>query len=778
MEDNIKPQEAGEEYPLDGRRAEDDLPEFDLWPDAEAARQFLEQWMPEGPWILTSINELRQTRTRTFAAGNRDGLEEWIATENEAERNIYFMVNPALKPLSKKASKKDVATLAWLHVDVDPEGGAEEFASERNRIEQTILDFCPAPTCVIDSGGGYQAFWRLQDPIPIDGDLEAAAKAEAYNIALSDELGGDHCHNCDRIMRVPGTINWPDERKRLKGRKPAMARLLTFNEERIYNISAFTSAPSAAEQNREVSVDWDNLPSFQKASDIPELKSEDWAWLRVLIEQGDKDQKYPSRSEALYAVVCGMRRAGCSAESMASVQLSEHFAISESVLEKGRQARKYAERQIASARAKVKPGSGNQEFESDSSGRTLRNQRNIRLALFKLGVQVSHDTFADRLLIQGPDGAPRRHMGDADLQRLYLLVDERFRFHPTQQFFWMVVEDEARQHSFHPVRDYLDGLEWDGEHRIDRWLVTYAGAEDTPYTRAVGRLLLVAAVRRVRKPGSKFDEMLVLESPQGQQKSSALRILAVEEDWFSDDLPLGADGKKAIETLAGRWIVEAAELCGIRKGEVESLKAFLSRTTDRARLAYGRLPTEVPRQCVIIGTTNSDQYLRDGTGNRRFWPVRVGRFNIEALRRDRDQLWAEAAVAEATGESIRLDPSLYAAAGEQQEQRKVDDPWVELIERLLAERKGKLLAEDVWKIVDLPTGQRAQHHNQRIGESMRELGWERKKLRFGGPTSQWGYARGTEEERGTRIYVRRDSVKVVHVWADGETEPPEPEPKF
>ena len=166
--------------------------------------------------------------------------------------------------------------------------------------------------------------------------------------------------------------------------------------------------------------------------------------------------------------------------------------------------------------------------------------------------------------------------------------------------------------------------------------------------RPSGRTLtLIAAVRRVRTPGCKFDELLVLESPQGLLKSSALRVLSVEESWFSDDLPLNSDGKRAIESLAGRWIVEAAELNGLRRSDIEHLKSFLSRQVDRARMSYDRLVTAAPRQCVFIGTTNSTTYLRDGTGNRRFWPVRVGRFDIEALRRDRDQLWAEAAAREA-----------------------------------------------------------------------------------------------------------------------------------
>ena len=135
---------------------------------------------------------------------------------------------------------------------------------------------------------------------------------------------------------------------------------------------------------------------------------------------------------------------------------------------------------------------------------------------------------------------------------------------------------------------------------------------------AVGALILIAAVRRIRQPGCKFDEMLVLESPQGTDKSQALRVLAINNDWFSDYLPLNAKPQLVIEMLHGRWIVEAGELTGLKKADIEHLKAFLSRQIDRSRMAFGRLLKEYPRQCVIFGSTNLTEYLRDTTGNRRF----------------------------------------------------------------------------------------------------------------------------------------------------------------
>jgi predicted P-loop ATPase len=367
----------------------------------------------------------------------------------------------------------------------------------------------------------------------------------------------------------------------------------------------------------------------------------------------------------VFAVLIAMLGNGCTDAQINALMFDTDLPIGLHVREQ-RNPDKYLKRQIAQARKKVTAGSPN-EFVTDAHGKPYsQNQKNIRVALKKLGVQVRHDTFADRLFIDGLEGVGPL-LDDRALDRLWLTIDSTFNFRANREFFFTVVIDDARRNAFHPVRDYLKGLMWDGQSRIDTWLVEYAGAEDTPYVRAVSAMFLIAAVRRILKPGTKFDEMLVLESPQGGDKSTGLQTLAVNPDWFSDDLPLNAEGKKVIESLLGHWIIEAAELTGMRRGEIEGLKAFLSRQIDRARMSYGRVVTEAPRQCVIFGTTNSRQYLRDNTGNRRFWPIAVKPFDIKALTRARDQLWAEAVVREADGMSIRLDPALYAAAEEQQQ---------------------------------------------------------------------------------------------------------------
>jgi len=232
------------------------------------------------------------------------------------------------------------------------------------------------------------------------------------------------------------------------------------------------------------------------------------------------------------------------------------------------------------------------------------------------------------------------------------------------------MSDASTQEFTKAVTEYLGTLVWDGVLRIDRWLIDYAAAEDSSYVRSASRAMLVAAVRRARQPGCRFDQLPVLDGPQGCGKSAALRLLAVKDEWFSDFVPLtDGDMRRIMEATHCKWIVEASELANLlaraadddadrerspRRRPAVDLKAFLSRTHDEASMAYAREISRIPRHFVVVGTTSATPYLADTTGNRRIWPIRVGRFDLSRLAEARDQLWAEAAVAEAGGESIDL----------------------------------------------------------------------------------------------------------------------------
>jgi putative DNA primase/helicase len=259
---------------------------------------------------------------------------------------------------------------------------------------------------------------------------------------------------------------------------------------------------------------------------------------------------------------------------------------------------------------------------------------------------------------------PHEPWRDADTAQLVAYIDKRYGTFSARNY-ELALTKAADDRAYHPIREYLNGLPaWDRIPRIDTLLIDYLGAEDTPYVRAVTRKTLVAAVARIKRPGTKHDSILVLNGRQGIGKSTLFARLGGK--WYSDSLSISdMKDKTAPEKLQGYWILELGELVGIKKMDVETVKSFITRTDDKYRPSYGRAVESHPRQCVIVGTTNSDGgFLRDITGNRRFWPVRVtgnGTKHPWELS-DIDQIWAEALVRYAEGEELYLTGELAAAA--------------------------------------------------------------------------------------------------------------------
>ena len=235
----------------------------------------------------------------------------------------------------------------------------------------------------------------------------------------------------------------------------------------------------------------------------------------------------------------------------------------------------------------------------------------------------------------------------------------------------------AADDGYHPVRALLDGFEWDGIPRLDRWLVDLCGAEDSEYVRQSGRKFLCAAIARIRSPGCKFDHMLLLHGEQGTGKSSACRTLALEDRFFAELRTV--DPRVAAETISGIWWVEMSELDALSRSDANAFKAFVTVQADRFRPAYGRVVEVRPRTCVVIGTTNEVEVLKDQSGNRRFWPIHTGKIDVASLRAQAPQLYAEADRAYASGESLWLEGEAAPAAAAEQESHRQVDPWEETI---------------------------------------------------------------------------------------------------
>ncbi|MEW9836581.1 VapE domain-containing protein [Mesorhizobium marinum] len=491
-------------------------------------------------------------------------------------------------------------------------------------------------------------------------------------------------------------------------------------------------------------------PKPLRLEDLPNGIGET-ALLRQLAETGDDpgrprsgpNPRHPSRSHSVYAAAHALARAGCDEAQIAGILLNPKYGISASVLDK-RNPRAYALRQATRALQSLETGWA----DTDKAGRPRATMPNTLLALGRLDLSFAYDKFRYRKMVNGTVLQEfQGELSDDAVAMIRALILETFKFDPKAENVRDAVNQLCLESSFHPVREMLDGLSWDGVSRLDKWLTIYLGADDTELNAAIGPIVLIAAVRRIRQPGVKFDQIVILEGPQGSGKSSALRILA-GDGLHSDQEILTQEARAQMELMEGIWIYELGEVEGFSRAEVNKIKAFASRQEDRSRMAYGRFVESRPRQAIFIGTTNETTYLRDQTGNRRFWPVRTGKIDLEMLQHDRDQLLAEASVREARGESIVLPQELWDAAAAEQAERLEDDPWLEVLATVRGVANGDTVRVETHhllrKVLGVDLERQNQSHSKRLATLMRKLGWTPTKFRVSGTTLR-GYERAKQD---------------------------------
>ena len=398
----------------------------------------------------------------------------------------------------------------------------------------------------------------------------------------------------------------------------------------------------------------------------------------------------------------------------------------------------FIEERIAQASAEFSDEDWQNGLELDKSGHVKNTLHNLTLILENdpnlKGVVFNQ--LLDGMEIKGevPWKHPSKFWRDADDAQLISYVDTHYGTFSARNYD-IAVTKVADDRAYHPIREFIESLpEWDKIPRVDTLLVDYLGAADTAYVRAVTRKTLCAAISRVLRPGCKFDSMLVLNGPQGVGKSTLIAKLAGE--WFSDSLNLGdTKDKTAAEKLQGYWILEIGELAGLKKAEVETLRSFLSRQNDIYRAAFGKRATPHLRQCVFFGTTNAESgYLRDTTGNRRFWPVKTpgsGKKQSWNLTHEEIlQIWAEALVYVRQGEKLYLSPEMDALAKDEQREAMESDER----EGLVREYLDTLLPER-WAEMDL---------------------FERRNFLTGSDF-------GSLQEKGT---VKRTNVSNMEIWCE------------
>lgn len=364
----------------------------------------------------------------------------------------------------------------------------------------------------------------------------------------------------------------------------------------------------------------------------------------------------------------------------------------------------FAEERKAQANEEFSDEDWQKALELDKAGKVKNTLQNLTVILMNdpLLKPLVFNQLLDGMEIKGdvPWRHPSKFWRDADDAQLISYVDSHYGTFSARNYD-IAVAKVTDDRSYHPIREFIENLpEWDKVPRVDTLLIDYLGADDNEYVRAVTRKTLCAAIKRVLYPGCKFDSMLVLNGPQGVGKSTLIAKLAGE--WFSDSLNLGdTKDKTAAEKLQGYWILEIGELAGLKKAEVETLRSFLSRQNDIYRAAFGKRATPHLRQCVFFGTTNAESgYLRDTTGNRRFWPVKTPGTGIkhswDLTPELICQIWAETLVYVKQGEKLYLSAELEALSKAEQREAMESDEREGLVRLYL----DTLLPED-WDGMDI-----------------------------------------------------------------------------
>lgn len=386
------------------------------------------------------------------------------------------------------------------------------------------------------------------------------------------------------------------------------------------------------------------------------------------------------------------------------------------------------------------------KVQKDGRGKPRRNLHNLFLFLKEspgLGRTIRLNEFAGRVEWNG------KPLADEDIIEIRLIIEEAgaaIGFEPQANDVRQAVYRHAQENKFDPVREYLDGLKWDNQPRLDTWLKTYMGAPDHEMIATFGAKFLIGAVARVYEPGCQMDNMLVFEGKQGAGKTTAVAALFGREFMISSISDFKS--RDASIYLQGRWVAEIAELAALTKTDIRDVKKFLTETVDQYRPVNGKEVIDRPRRTVFVGTTNEHQYLKDATGNRRFWPVPCGVVRVDQIAQDRDQLWAEAVHRFRSGEPWWLtDEAQIAAAEAVQGDRAEQDPWGEFIDAWLDEPENRSLefttgAAVLRHALKMTADRIDRRDEMRVANHLSKRGWKRVKRRpHAGSKPIWGWER-------------------------------------
>ncbi len=675
---------------------------------------------------------------------------DWMTAKQAARWNIYFHPNAVRPGLSKKAQKTDIVACDWVQSDIDPTKG-KPYDVARSEAWQTVeglLHGPTPPTLIFDSGNGFYPLWRLSEPVDVD-------TYDTANNAWNASHGVGGTFNADRILKLPGTIAYSNQKKLDDGYPETSQSGVVYVNGAILSVDTFKAVGAAyVPPKRQVEQTQD--AAFVEAPLDPLL-------IARVVDMRAKDDRFDKhmgsgnddKSGALWGIANKLAKAGFTSHEFAAVvgQLSEDALdhCERADVNYTRALRRAWDAARADMAAHLNALGPVRLPDTTTPVPVPPNRRSVREGEYvtvdgklrwclatAVAILECHDDWADVLAfndftgeivicrpIPSSDGRgfQAHHMTDLDVAHAESWFN-RIGFHNAKETtIRRAMVKVAHQNVIDPVRHYLEDLRWDGVPRLNKWLTTYAGAPDNFYTNEMGRCMLVGAVARVLQPGCKVDTMPILEGPQGINKSQMLRVLAGDE-YFGDSLPPLKD-KDAADYLAGLWFVEMAELDMMNRATMETTKSFLARQDDRFRPAYARDKIKRPRRCIFVGTTNQDNYLRDETGNRRFWPVQVTRINLEALRTDRDQIWAEAVATYHQRPVWWLEGIAEQLATGEQKKRNEDDPWTSDVLGYV-ESKHEVSIREILKLSGVVTkSDLTRGDSNRVAGILKAHGWKR-----------------------------------------------------
>ncbi len=638
----------------------------------------------------------------------------------------------------------------------DPVEAGKHYENEGSRIRTAIdnglLALGITPHAIWRSGAGWQFLIKLDQAIEPD-------EAEALVGKLHTALGFDPVvRNCNRILRVPGSINWKNGRD---GRVPSPCVPLCLRDTvtKIEDVRKALANVAEPEQKTkatgasEINIDWSKVKQpgwLQSVADLPgdvpvklkhivghtgNLKELN----KDLIQLGILKKGYGSWSDVTHAIAAGFKFYGkytpeqIAEALLADLPCNQHIA-------KQPDKERAIERAISRSHD-PKPKSNISGHwpggEHDETGKPKRGILNTIEAIKRAGVTCTYDEFRQKEYWHGhEDKKFDGEVQDAAVTVTRVNICTNFHFYPKVEDTREAITYACRKNKSNPVLDYFAGLKWDGKPRLDKMLHRYLGADDMPLNDAISRKVMCAIVRRAKKPGCKFDHQLVLQSPQGRRKSMFCEDLAVFPDLYTDAGDLSGTIKEQMEIIQGKQIIEFPELAGYSRASREHNKAMLSRKVDRARLSYAHYATDAPRSSVPIASTNENHYLNDPTGERRSWHFAVISYDRDAFTADKDQLYAEAVAREPT-EKLWLDtPDLVAAHDAIVATAKEPNELVDLLRDLRGEiwhvngkDEERVSAEDIRSALWMTRADAARSHGigRRILEAMMALGWTKAK---------------------------------------------------